>query len=42
MLTKDDVTMMILEAKKAAGLGWEDIAAKIDMSPYSPIRPALA
>ncbi|HCT33228.1 cyanase (plasmid) [Sulfitobacter pontiacus] len=33
MLTKDDVTMMILEAKKAAGLGWEDIAAKIDMSP---------
>lgn len=33
MLTKDDVTMMILEAKKAANLGWEDIAAKIDMSP---------
>ncbi|WP_341368211.1 cyanase [Yoonia sp. BS5-3] len=33
MLTKDDVTMKILEAKKAAGLGWEDIAEKIDMSP---------
>jgi len=33
MLTKDDVTMIILEAKKAADLGWEDIASKIDMSP---------
>lgn len=33
MLTKDDVTLMILEAKKAAGLSWEDIAEKIDMSP---------
>ncbi len=33
MMTKDDVTMMILEAKKAAGLTWEDIAEKIDMSP---------
>lgn len=33
MMTKDDVTMMILEAKKAAGLTWEGIAEKIDMSP---------
>jgi len=33
MLTKDDVTMMILEAKKASGLRWEGIAAKIEMSP---------
>lgn len=33
MMTKDDVTMMILEAKKSAGLTWEEIAAKIDMSP---------
>ena len=33
MLTKDDVTMMILETKKTTGLGWEDIAEKIDMSP---------
>ena len=33
MLTKDDVTIMILEAKKNAGLSWEDIAAKIEMSP---------
>lgn len=33
MLTKDDVTMMVLEAKKAAGLTWESIAAQIDMSP---------
>lgn len=33
MLTKDDVTILILEAKKKAGLGWSDIAAKIGMSP---------
>lgn len=33
MMTKDDVTMMILEAKKAAGLTWEGIAEKIGMSP---------
>jgi len=33
MMTKDDVTMMILEAKKAAGLSWEGIAEKIGMSP---------
>ncbi|THD72082.1 cyanase [Thalassobius vesicularis] len=33
MMTKDDVTMMILKAKKTAGLTWEGIAEKIDMSP---------
>ncbi|WP_439123243.1 cyanase [Marivita sp.] len=33
MLTKEDVTTMILVAKKQAGLSWEEIAAKIDMSP---------
>ncbi|KAJ55903.1 cyanate hydratase [Actibacterium mucosum KCTC 23349] len=33
MMTKEDVTMMILSAKKTAGLTWEDIAEKIDMSP---------
>lgn len=33
MLTKDDVTMMILDAKKTAGLTWEAIAEKIGMSP---------
>jgi cyanate lyase len=33
MMTKDDVTMMILSAKKSAGLSWEEIAEKIDMSP---------
>ncbi len=33
MMTKDDVTMMILSAKKTAGLTWEGIAEKIDMSP---------
>lgn len=33
MMTKEDVTAMILSAKKQAGLGWEDIATKIDMSP---------
>jgi len=33
MLTKDDVTILILEAKKKAGLGWSDLAAKIGMSP---------
>ena len=33
MMTKDDVTMMILEAKKTAGLTWEGIAEKIGMSP---------
>ena len=33
MLTKDDVTMMILSAKKQAGMTWEGIAGKIGMSP---------
>jgi cyanate lyase len=33
MLTKEDVTMMILSAKKQAGMTWETIAEKIDMSP---------
>ncbi|WP_239995109.1 cyanase, partial [Rhodosalinus sediminis] len=33
MMTKDDVTMMILSAKKQAGLTWEEIAERIDMSP---------
>ncbi|UYP67919.1 cyanase [Thalassobacter stenotrophicus] len=32
-LTKEDVTAMILSAKKRAGLTWEEIAAKIEMSP---------
>ena len=33
MMTKEDVTMMILSAKKSAGLSWEEIAEKINMSP---------
>lgn len=33
MMTKEDVTMMILSAKKTAGLTWEEIAEKIGMSP---------
>jgi cyanate lyase len=33
MMTKEDVTMMILSAKKQAGMTWEGIAEKIDMSP---------
>ena len=33
MLTKDDVTMMILSAKKQAGMTWEGIAERIGMSP---------
>ena len=33
MMTKEDVTMMILSAKKTAGLTWEGIAEKIDLSP---------
>ncbi|MGR3455400.1 cyanase [Pseudooceanicola sp.] len=33
MMTKEDVTMMILSAKKQAGLTWEEIADKIGMSP---------
>ena len=33
MMTKEDVTAMIISAKKTAGLTWEDIADKIGMSP---------
>ncbi|WP_425091515.1 cyanase [Tropicimonas sp. S265A] len=33
MMTKEDVTMMILSAKKTSGMSWEEIAEKIDMSP---------
>lgn len=33
MMTKEDVTMMILSAKKQAGMTWEGIAEKIGMSP---------
>jgi cyanate lyase len=33
MMTKEDVTMMILSAKKQAGMTWEEIAEKIGMSP---------
>ncbi|MGJ8623633.1 MAG: cyanase [Yoonia sp.] len=32
-MTKEDVTAMILSAKKQAGLTWEEIADKIGMSP---------
>ena len=32
-MTKEDVTAMILSAKKQAGMTWEEMAAKIDMSP---------
>ncbi|WP_375257802.1 cyanase [Citreimonas sp.] len=33
MMSKEDVTAMILSAKKQAGMTWEQIAEKIDMSP---------
>lgn len=33
MMTKEDVTEMILSAKRTAGMKWEDIAAQIGMSP---------
>lgn len=33
MLTKEDVTVQIIQAKKKAGLTWEGIAEAIDMSP---------
>lgn len=33
LMTKEDTTAMILSAKKQAGLTWEEIAAKIGMSP---------
>ena len=32
-MTREDVTMMILSAKKQAGMTWEGIADKIGMSP---------
>ncbi|TNJ48407.1 cyanase [Phaeobacter sp. B1627] len=32
-VTKEDATAMILSAKRQAGLTWEGIAEKIDMSP---------
>ena len=32
-MKKVDVKELILEAKKAKGLGWEEIASKIGMSP---------
>ena len=32
-LTKEDVTALIIRAKKKAGLSWEGIAEKIGMSP---------
>ena len=32
MMTKDDVTILILQAKKKAGYKWVDIAEKIGMS----------
>lgn len=33
MMTKEDVTAMILSAKKTAGMTWESIAEQIGMSP---------
>ncbi|MEX0405737.1 cyanase [Aquibium sp. LZ166] len=33
MMTREDVTAMILSAKRQAGLTWEGIAASIGMSP---------
>mgnify|MGYP001113940241 CR=1 FL=1 len=33
MMTKEDVTMMILSAKKQAEMTWEEIAGAIGMSP---------
>jgi cyanate lyase len=33
MMTKEDVTEMILSAKRTAGLTWEGIAGQIGMSP---------
>ena len=33
MMTKEDVTAMILSAKKTTGMTWENIAEKIEMSP---------
>ena len=33
MMIKEDVTAMILSAKRTSGMTWEQIAEKIDMSP---------
>jgi cyanate lyase len=33
LLSKDDVTALIIAAKKKGGLTWEGIAKSIDMSP---------
>lgn len=33
VMTRDDLTAMILAAKEKAGLTWEEIAVKIGMSP---------
>ncbi len=33
MMTKEDVTAMILSAKRSSGMTWEEIADKIGMSP---------
>jgi cyanate lyase len=33
MMTKEDVTAMILSAKRSSGMSWEEIAEKIGMSP---------
>ena len=33
MMTKDDMTLEILVAKKAAGLSWEEIAEKAGLAP---------
>lgn len=33
MMTKEDVTAMILSAKRTSGMTWEEIADKIGMSP---------
>jgi cyanate lyase len=33
MMTKEDVTAMILSAKRSSGMTWEEIAEKIGMSP---------
>ena len=41
MMTKEDVTAMILSAKKQAGLSWEQIAEKIGMSPVWPHSAAM-
>lgn len=32
-MNKDDMTMAILVARKAKGMGWEDLAAKVGLAP---------